>query len=164
MFEKVRAVEARRPFGPIWRFRAVLENTPGVQSPYKAAITKNGWFNFWALDPKPWDFRSVPCCDYRGGRGGKINEHPAPGGVRCSLAFRPRPPLESQQGTGPKSKGFGSSAQKLNHPFFVIAAIYTDWTPRGVFQDGLKTPNRLKWPSRLDGAHLFKHMCFCSFL
>ena len=28
MFEKVRAVEARRPFGPIWRFRAVLENTP----------------------------------------------------------------------------------------------------------------------------------------
>ena len=29
----------------------------------------------------------------------------------------------------PKSQGFGSSAQKLNHPFFVIAACYADWTP-----------------------------------
>ena len=68
---KMCAVEARKPFGPIWRFRAVLENTPGVQSPYKAAITKNGWFNFRALDPKPLDFRPVGCCDLRGGRPGK---------------------------------------------------------------------------------------------
>ena len=30
---------------------------------------------------------------------------------------------------GLKSQGFGSSAQKLNHPFFVIATCYADWTP-----------------------------------
>jgi len=34
----------------------------------------------------------------------------------------------------------------------------------GVFQDGPKTPNRPKWPSRLDGTHIFKHMCVCSVL
>ena len=32
VFENVRAVEARGAFGPVLRFRAVLENTPGVQS------------------------------------------------------------------------------------------------------------------------------------
>ncbi len=32
VFENVRAVEARRSFWPIWRFRAVLAQTPGVQS------------------------------------------------------------------------------------------------------------------------------------
>ena len=52
-----------------------------------------------------------------------------PRGGRCSFVFPPRPPLESQQGTGRKSQGFGSSAQKLNHPFFVIAACFADWTP-----------------------------------
>ena len=49
MFENVRAVEARTPFGPIWRFRAVLENTPGVQSAYRAAITKLGGSTFGRL-------------------------------------------------------------------------------------------------------------------
>ena len=62
-------------FGLSWK------TPPGVQSPYKAAITKNGWFNFWALDPKPLDFRLVPCCDLRGGRGGKTNEQDTPPGA-----------------------------------------------------------------------------------
>ncbi len=54
-------------------------------------MTKNGWFNFWGLDPKPWDFRPVSCCDYRGGRGGKINEQvPPPGaleGIKGGFLF-----------------------------------------------------------------------------
>ena len=29
----------------------------------------------------------------------------------------------------------------LNHPFFVIATSYSDWTPGGLCQDGPETPN-----------------------
>ena len=80
MCEKVRAVEARRPFGPIWRFRAVLENTPGVQSQYKAAITKNGWFNFWAQGSNLEDYFRLACDDSRDGRGRKTHEQHTPRG------------------------------------------------------------------------------------
>ena len=80
MFEKVRAVDARRPFGPIWRFRAVLENTPGVQSPYKAAITKNGWCNFWAQGSNLEDYFRLACDDSRDGRGRKTHEQHPPRG------------------------------------------------------------------------------------
>ena len=54
--------------------------TPPASNHDKAAITKNGWFNFWALDPKPLDFRPVPCCDLRGGPGRKTNEQCPPRG------------------------------------------------------------------------------------
>ena len=34
--------------------------------------------------------------------------------------------------------------KQLNHPFFVIAASYADWTSGGLCQDGPETPNRPK--------------------
>ena len=53
---------------------------------------------------------------------------------------------------------------KVEPPIFRDRTILCGLDAGGVFQDGPKTPNRPKWPSRLDGAHIFKHIYFVSFL
>ena len=74
-------------------------------------MTKNWWFNFWALDPKPWDFCPVPCCDYRGGRGGNINEQvPPPGaleGIKGRFLFFILISLLEMRSTRFEARGLG---------------------------------------------------------
>ena len=53
---------------------------------------------------------------------------------------------------------------KVEPPIFRDRTILCGLDAGGDFQDGLKTPNLPKWRSRLDGAHIFKHIYFGSFL
>ena len=67
----------------------------------------------------------------------------------------------------PKFQGFGSSAQKYNHPFFVTAACYAVWTP-GVCATTARKRQIGQNDLLASTAHTFSNTCVfavvCSFL
>ena len=67
-------------------------------------------------------------------------------------------------GYAAKIPKFPVKRPKVEPPIFRDRNLLCRLDAGGVFQDGPKTPNPPKWPSRLDGAHIFKHIYFCSFL
>ena len=82
------------------------------------------------------------------------------------VGFWVSPALVIAAGYAAKIPKFRVKRPKIEPPIFRDRSLLCRLDAGGVFQDGPKTPNRPKWPSRLDGAHTFKHMCFsvfCSF-
>ena len=87
----------------------------------------------------------------------------APDGGHLFVYVSVSPASQIAAGYWAKIPRFRVKRPKVEPPIFRDRSPLCRLDAGGVFQDGPKTQNRPKWPSRLDGALILKHKCFYEF-